>query len=325
MTGKIITVRGEIEPHELGFCQPHEHLYCAAGLPARIYPPLLIDDAEKSAAEAKKYYSAGGRAAGDAQPPFTGRSAEALKDISEASDLHIIASTGFHKLSWYGKEQDKGSLFIKLNEDQLADIFTSEITTGMFAETSYTETAIAETHARTGIRAGQIKTALEREFTETHKKLFSAAAAASVNTGVPVMIHVDKDADPLALLNFLVEKGVKPNKLIFCHIDRFFSDITVHREIAETGAYLEYDTIARPKYHSEEKETSLILEIFDSGFEDNIMMSLDTTRDRLESYGGDPGLCYLLKTYIPELKKRGVSDSILKKVFVANPAEAYTC
>ena len=311
----IITVNGEIAPARLGFCQPHEHLFTADGPAAEGHPAVLIDDVGKTLVDVVAFKNAGGRSVVDAQPVFTGRDARAMRYISKETGVHAIASTGFHNLVYYGKDNP----FLDFGEDAFAGLFTEEIQKGMYADCFYTGEP-----EPTNIRAGQIKAALEREFKDVHKRLFSGAASASRETGVPVMIHVDKDADPLMLLDFFAGAGVSADRQIYCHIDRAIEDLSIHKEIARAGAYIEYDTIARPKYHGNDVENKIILEMLDAGHEDVLLFSLDMTRERLKGYGGTPGLDYILREYIPELKALGVGDTTMHKIFIANPAAVYT-
>ena len=52
-------------------------------------------------------------------------------------------------------------------------------------------------------------------------------------------------------------------------------------------------------------------------------MSLDTTRARLKSYGGTPGLSYILEEFIPLLIKRGLTEEHIRSFFVENPARVF--
>lgn len=318
MTDHVITVRGDIDPELLGFCQPHEHLFTAAGPALRGNPALLIDDEKKTAVDMDMYMRAGGCSVVDAQPVFTGRDACALKRISEKSNVYVIASTGFHNLIYYGENNP----FFDLDEEELAAIFTKELVVGMYDGHFYPGDTAKITW--TDIRAGQIKTALEKNFSPLHKKLFTAAAKAAKRTGAPVMIHVDRDADPIELFDFLAGLGLGAERQIYCHFDRAVSDLSVHKEIAGAGAFLEYDTIARPKYHTNEVEIPIILEMLNSGFSSRMLMSLDVTGARLKGYGGVPGLDYILRDFIPELNDVGVDEKTIHTIFVDNPAEVFS-
>jgi len=120
-----------------------------------------------------------------------------------------------------------------------------------------------------------------------------------------------------------MKQGLPGDRLIFCHLDRAIADITIHKEICAHGIYLEYDTIGRPKYHDDEKEAGIILELLDAGYEKQLLLSLDTTRARLASYGGTPGLTHILDKFIPLLLKRGLTEAHIRSFFVENPAQAF--
>jgi phosphotriesterase-related protein len=176
---------------------------------------------------------------------------------------------------------------------------------------------------RTDIRAGFIKTALESTFTKTHRKLFSAAARASLATGAAMMIHTDAGADPQMLLDNLTTRGVPPERLIFCHLDRTVGDINVHKALAASGAWIEYDTIGREKYHSDSEEIRIVLEMLHAGYGQQLLMSLDVTRARLRGYGGAPGLDYIIKSFLPRLSEAGIEEAQSREIFVNNPAVAF--
>jgi phosphotriesterase-related protein len=310
--GIITAVLGDIVPQDLGFCQSHEHLFIKPGCSGEINPALCIDDLDKSLAELEAYYRTGGRALVDAQPPFCGRDPAVLAELSKRSGVHIIASTGFHRTRYYSKDHR----LLKADADVLTRFYLAELNEGMYSEGNHT--------GQSSSRAGQIKTALEAgTFDRLGEKLFSAAAAAAGESGCAVMIHVEKNADPAALADFLMKRGAAPSRLIFCHLDRAVGDLGIHREIARRGAYLEYDTIGRPKYHDDKRESAIILEMTEAGFAGQLLLSLDTTRARLAAYGGSPGLSYILTNFIPLLKGRGITEEQIRMFFVKNPAKAF--
>ena len=313
---RITTVLGDIAPEALGFCQSHEHLSIARASPIAGGPDKCIDDPEKSLAELELFYSAGGRALVDAQPVGCGREANMLAGISEKSGVHIIASTGFHKLSFYPENHWINSR----GEEELSRLFISELEKGMYldADSNFPE-------RQCGAMAGQIKTAIDTEgMTPRYQKLFRAAAEAAKATGCALMAHIEQNTDPRPLAAFLAGQGLPGDRLIFCHLDRAIADINIHREICEQGIYLEYDTVGRPKYHDDEKEATIILDMVNAGFEKQLLLSLDTTRARLRSYGGVPGLTHILEEFIPILLKRGLTDAHIKSFFVENPLRVFS-
>jgi len=310
----IMTVRGPISPEELGFCHCHEHLFIAEGHSAKVVPSLRIDSIEKTTEELMLFKSVGGNSIVDAQPVGCGRIPEALRAASEAADINIIASTGFHKLGFYAQDHWIHSI----SQEQYAQILTLELTEGMYihCDNSYPEQRIAA-------KCGMIKTAYTKEgINSRYYKLFSAAAQASLDTGAPIMCHTDPDTDPLDLVKFFTSKGIPANAIILCHLDRTMKNASDHIKVAKTGVYLEFDTIARFKYHSDDVEAGLISNLIENGFEDQLLLGLDTTRERLKSYGNPIGLDYIITEFLPNLKSKGLSEAILHKLMFANPAKA---
>lgn len=313
--GKIVTVKGEIEPGQLGVCQSHEHLLLRKGQSYLVNPALFMDEPEKSAKEAAEYMAAGGRALVEAQPVGCGRMAEGLVWIAEQTGLSVIASTGFHKMTFY----PEGHWIGRKSRDELRKIFVEELLLGMYGDGDE-----KEPRHRTAARAGQIKTALDTEgLTPRYRRLFLAAADAAVETGAPLMVHVENGTDPRELLKLLLRAGVPGEQMIFCHMDRACHDLEIHEEVAGSGAYLEYDTIGRFKYHSDEQEVHIIRHMLEAGLGEQLLLSLDTTRQRLEAYGGQIGLTYLLKEFLPLLWKCGVTKEAAGRMLRENPAKAF--
>jgi phosphotriesterase-related protein len=313
---RIVTVLGDIDPGDLGFCQSHEHLSIAPGYSAELNPDLRIDNGAKTLEELLAYRGAGGMALVDAQPPGCGRDPDMLAFLSRKSGVHIIASTGFHRLVFYPESH----WIHALNEDTLTRLFLDELDRGMYGLCDD-----RPPKRSTASRAGQIKTALDAgTFTAEHEKLFRAAAAAARSTGSALMVHIEKGSAPLGLADFLFKLGVEPERLVFCHPDRAVPQIEIHRELCGRGINLEYDTIGRPKYHDDDHEADIICVMIEAGFEDRILMSLDVTRARLASYGGIPGLTHILHNFIPRLRRRGISETAIGRFFFRNPARIFS-
>lgn len=308
----IQTVCGLIKSSELGFCQCHEHLLIKKGKSYEINNALFMEDIEKSNREIVRYRQAGGCAIVDAQPIGCGRMGAELEQIARDSGIHIIASTGFHKLVFYQKDH----WIFKKNEKELSQIFIEEIEKGMYVDIDNKE---PKTQIKT--KAGIIKTAVDVcGLNSEYTRLFKAAADAQKATGCAMMIHVEHGADALGLLEFLRIQGVLEEKLIFCHMDRACTDMSVHKELCKAGCKLEYDTIGRFKYHSDEMEARIIKEMIDAGFIRNLLISLDTTRLRLKEYTPEGiGLDYILEVFEKILKNIGIKESEIEEITCENP------
>lgn len=312
---KIITVTGEISPEELGFCQFHEHLLIRKGKSYEVNPALYMDDVEKSKEEMIRYRVAGGGAVIDAQPGGCGRMAEGLECISRKSGVHVICSSGFHKLCYYPENH-----WIRTaSEQEMIRFFKRELMEGIVRDSDETMDG-----PRGSQCAGIVKCAIDIEnLTPRYKRLFSAAASAALECGRTMMVHIEKGADPLTLLDFLISCGMNPRHIVFCHMDRAIPDLEVHKKILSSGVYLEFDTIGRYKYHSDAAEIQIIKEMIRSGYEDQLLFSLDTTRLRLKTYTpGGVGLDYILRTFIPEMEEMDVNKRQIWKMSHDNPVKA---
>jgi len=313
---EVMTVTGAVPAQALGFCQCHEHLLIAPGKSGETDPALCFDDLVKSTEEVFRYKKEGGVSLVEAQPLGCGRMASGLVNISQKTGLLIVASTGFHKMKFY---PDYHWIF-SLASDRITELYLHELSTGMFVDGDK-ELPCRQIPARAGI----VKTALDScGLTAQYEKLFCCAADASLAAGVPILIHIEKGSRPLELFEFLCRQGISPERLIFCHLDRACPDPGIHRELAGAGCYLEYDTIGRFKYHSDEEELTYFQLLKKERLLGQLLFSLDTTRLRLKAYSGPGavGLDYILRCFVPLMRRHGFADSEIRQIAVLNPQSA---
>ena len=308
----IYTVLGEISGDMLGHCQIHEHIYVKPTPASKINQALCIDDKSKSIAELKDYKAAGGGTILDAQPIYAGRYAELLPDISRESGVQIIASTGYHLSTFYDSERG----IYHRNEIQLSELFISECRDGIRTECDMDAPAVLP------FKAGAIKAAITSDnISGAQKKMLFAAATAAKECKRLLFIHTEAGYGAHDAIMML--RSILPSEqIMICHADRQTKDYSMHEKIADTGAYLDYDTIARHKYHDDEEEVKLIRHMLSRGYQKQIMLSMDTTSARLLSYGGEFGLKYILTDFVPMLKEAGVSDAALDDMTKNNAVNA---
>lgn len=311
----ITTVAGPIRPEEVGFCHSHEHLFLKKGPAAEFDPSLIMDDFAKSIEELNMFKALGGTTIVDAQPLGSGRHSQWLKDAAQQTGVQIIASTGFHKFMFYPDDH----WIYSADADELTELFIDELDNGMYVdgERSWPIEQISA-------KAGLIKTASDIEGVGgPYYRLFKAAAQAASATGAPIMSHTELGKGALDQIKLLTDYGLNPDQLIICHLDRKMDNADYMLHVASTGVYIELDTIGRPKYHSDDEEIKLILKLIHAGYENQILLGLDTTRKRLKSYGGELGLDYLITTFIPKLEESGVSKALIRKMMYKNPGKAF--
>ncbi|MFO8026455.1 MAG: hypothetical protein R6U56_02185, partial [Opitutales bacterium] len=176
---------------------------------------------------------------------------------------------------------------------------------------------------RTGHRAGLIKIATSgKTLNVRDEKIFEAAAHAHKETGAPILTHVEQGIGALEQAAKLSSFGVDLAKVVLSHTDRA-PDPRYHRDILQTGIKVEYDGAFRWK--TEENPTlELVMELIGE-FPDQIMLGMDAARPTYwKSYGGTPGLSFLLNEFTRQMRERGLSDGQWQKIFVANPAKSYS-
>ena len=251
----------------------------------------------------------------DAQPGGCSRMAEGLAKVSEKTGLSIICSTGFHKMIFYPENH----WIFRESRAAIADFFVRELTEGV--DNHCDQEISGETAEQ---KAGIIKCALDTEnLTPQYRKLFEAAAEAAMKTDRILMIHIEQGSDPLQLLEFLLDAGVPAERQVYCHLDRAVPDLDVHRIILEAGAFLEFDTIGRFKYHSDEEEIRIFQRHIGDGFGKQLLFSLDTTRARMAAYGPtEIGLDYIHRVFIPLMKRSGITQEQIGDIARNNPLRA---
>jgi phosphotriesterase-related protein len=288
----IRTVRGDIAPAELGPCDAHEHLFLVT--PAQ--PGDEYSEVAKAIEEAETLRAAGGRALVDWTPIGLGRDLDGLRAVSEATGLHIVAATGIHRDVHYAADDPLRAR----GEDSLAERFVADLE-----------------------RCGIIKVgASYHAITPFEEKVFTAAAAAHAQLGVPVCVHTEHGTMGLAIVERLRGLGVRPERVILAHVDRN-PDPGEHAETAAAGAWLQLDGPGRTKYWPDSTILALIAELVERGHAGRLLLGGDTgRRSMMRAYGGGPGLDYVFARFKPRLE-RELGRELSERIFVANPARAF--
>jgi 5-phospho-D-xylono-1,4-lactonase len=311
----VRTVLGDIDPSVLGRTNAHEHLFIRDGLILILEPDFRLDSEENAVSEVTDFRSHGGQAIVDTSPLGVGRDPEGLVNVSRATGVHVIAATGFHKPRYYLDSHWRN----RLTAEQIAQLFVEEINVGMDAygfEAPFRKT--------TSARAGVIKAASDyQKFTPAIRTGFEAAALAHVQTGAPILTHTEMGTMATQQLELLVKHGASPAHVVVSHIDRN-PDWRLHRDLAQTGAYLEYDGPGRIKYLPENAVMDLISRMFELGLGGQILLGGDTARRSYwKANGGSTGIAYIFEQFIPRLRREGFPAQQINALLVDNPARAF--
>ena len=310
----VRTVLGDMTPDDIGLTYSHEHLIIEEGFATIANPQFILNDTTRITEELNEFYKAGGRTMVDTMPAACGRNILSLAEVSRRSKVNIIAPTGLHLEIYYPPNHWRYHLQV----DEITELFIQDIISGI-DQYDYCSPVVK----RTAHRAGLIKLATGNETITRHQhKLFEAAVNAHLETGAPILTHTNGGDLAIEQANLFHKLGADPGHIVLSHVDRK-KDIAFHKELMQTGVYVEYDTHFRWQKNNEDNWTLTLLEKMLPLYGDRIVMGMDMAKNIYwKSYGGKPGLNYLLTVFKQELEERGFGD-FFKKLFFTNPQKLF--
>ncbi|CAG1009082.1 Phosphotriesterase homology protein [Anaerolineales bacterium] len=299
---KIRTILGDISPSELGVTTCHEHLLWSVPEPyVDEDPDLGFDSIPAAVAEARYFKSAGGNALVEMTTAEIGRCPVELRQIAEASGLHVIAATGHHK------EKFSAAALAGKSVDEIANGIITDINLGM---------------SGTDIKAGVIKAASSQNTaTDSERRVIHAVGLAHEATGAPVSTHTEAGTFAIEQANLLNEAGVPFERMLIGHLDRRLPRET-YLALARLGVHLGFDQIGKNKYWPDAERVSLIKDLIAAGHVNQILLSGDTAR-KSAWHVHNPrmnGLAHLLLNFVPAMREAGVNEKLIHTMLVENPA-----
>lgn len=308
------TVLGDIPPEQMGITYAHEHLIIETSFPTLANPDFLLNDVDKVAEELTRVYQAGGRTMVDTMPANSGRNVLKLAEVSRRTGIQIIAPTGIHLEQYYPLSHWR----YQYSEDQLTRLFIADVAEGI-DRYDYNGPVVE----RTTHRAGMVKLATGNDPITPHQELiFRAVVNTHRATGVPILTHTNAGLHAMQQAEQFDKLGANLEHIVISHVDRR-PDVAYHRDLLQTGIRVEFDSAFRWKT-GEENGTYKLLEALLPDFPNQITVGMDAARNTYwQSYGGKPGLTYLLTTFRDELNRRGLSD-YWPRLMIGNPAALYS-
>ncbi|MBC2840070.1 phosphotriesterase [Robiginitalea sp. SC105] len=315
LPGQVITVQGAIDSRDMGLTLIHEHILVDwIGADSTGYHRW---DRKEVVARALPYlqelrqYGVGTFL--DCTPAYLGRDPRVLKELSEATGIHILTNTGF-----YGAGTNKfvPGFALDSSPGELAAIWIDEFRQGI---------------DNTGIRPGFIKISVENRDTlpPMHEKLVRAAALTHLETGLAIVSHTGGDAPALAQLKILQEMGVSPDAFVWTHAQN--GTFEGYLQAARQGAWISLDHIQAGQPGPADGTGNIpwyvqTLSRFKSqGILDHVLISHDAGwYDVGEPNGGGyRGYTDLFTHLIPRLRENGFRQDDLDLVLKENPGKAY--
>lgn len=345
MSTKLRTVRGDIEPSEMGSALPHEHVLGSVDVfwePSD--DPLADPDPESGPTLANLWHWRENPTANRGnvhlateeeavdeikilpdlgvgtlvcvspfapEPGDNVANATGLKRVSEATGVHIVSGTSYYVADFYPEEIQA------LTEDQMVEQIVQAVTVG-----------IGGTDVRAGI-IGEVGLSSWPPVPFEERSL-AASVRAQRQTGAALTIH-NPYFMPLETLRevgqHLVDLGADMSRVIMGHCDGFARDPRFIDLVADEEYYIEVDMFGVSGGYipaadfvlpSDEVRVEAILNMIEAGLGDRLLLSHDIClKTSRETYGGN-GYGYIHRVIAPWLRRRGAGDDALDQILVRN-------
>ncbi len=308
----INTVTGTASPEQLGTTLMHEHLLIGWGgweldcsAPRFDRKTALRNCVER----VKEVKDLGLETFVDPCPMDIGRDVTFMAEVSAATGIRIICTTGLYK-----EDLGNTSYFKQRTVDDIAEVYVSEITRGI---------------GDTGIKAGLIKCATgKRQITKYEEMCLRAAARAQRRTGVPITTHTDEGTMGREQLDIFASEGVELSHVIIGH-SCGASDLRYHTDMLDRGCVLGFDRFGLDFLHPDKLRLAALIGLLGVGYENQLVLSHDSvacwlgrgldltpeTAKLVENWKPS----HVFKNIVPALKRAGVGDTKIRAMLVENP------
>jgi phosphotriesterase-related protein len=273
---------------------------------------LILDDPDIAEQELAEFVSAGGQTLVDLTPTNVGGRVSALPELSRRTGVNIAVSTGLYVHRAHPDWVESADI------DRVTKFFLTELRDGIDGS-GILPAIIGE--------IGTSATVTDREW-----RVVRAAGAAGAASGAAVNIHLDPfGMHALAILDVLVQEGMTADRVVFSHMDEHL-DLAYHRDVADAGAVLEYDTFGAEFYWgdfhrdaTDEQRLDALAALIDDGFGDRLVLGCDVWLKITQRHFGGLGYAHLAQTILPLLRGRyGVDAGTMSKLFIETPAQLLT-
>jgi phosphotriesterase-related protein len=339
LRGKAQTVRGLVNPGELGATLMHEHLLWDIRTPAMRADPdqgpepclcnyfacnygtrkapnnLVFVDRELATEEVGHMRRAGGRSIVELTVGGLEPDPVRLRKIAEATDTHIVMGCG-HYVDQYQAETNR-----ERTVEDFAQEIIGDITIGAWG---------------TDVRAGIIgEIGCQAPWTDLEQRVMRGAVVAQQETGAAINVHPGRHPDqPQEVADFVSELGADLSRVVISHIDRtIFDDERLFR-LADSGCVIELDLFGQEQSYyalnlnvdlpNDAERLRWIRRLIDRGHLDQIVISHDICyRSRLTRFGGH-GYGHIFENVLPLMRRRGFSEAEIERITVGTPQRLLT-
>lgn len=329
----IHTILGPIEASQLGPTSIHEHVLSDLRLWAKTpteQPPadavigpelagylrwnalsvpenLVLDDVDAAAEELAEIVAAGGSGVVELTLGGMGRRLDDLREVARRSGVHVMIGAGFYVEDTMPDEVRTADV------DALTEMLLRQLREGIDG---------------TGILPailGEIGTSWP--ITDAEWRSVRASARAGVETGTAVYTHQSfRGQGGVTVLEAILDEGMPVDRVIIGHLDELW-DREYHREIAQSGAMLAYDTFGTDAYYgsaamrspSDAERLDMVEWLLSEGFGGQLVIGADIwMKSHLHRNGGH-GYDHLFRRIGPGIAAIADDPALAEQILVHNP------
>ncbi|GAB3279068.1 phosphotriesterase family protein [Parasphingorhabdus pacifica] len=316
----VATVRGPVDPDDLGVTLMHEHVFVLTPDVLQNYGWQYWDEEERVADAIEKLQRL--RAAGvttivDPTVVGLGRYIPRVERINNAVDINIVAATGLytfaelpHLFTYRGPGTVLGG------PEPLTEMFIGDIRDGI---------------AGTTIKAGLLKCVIEAAgLTEDQTRVQRAICDAHRETGAPITVHTNSARQTGRLaLDFYARSGVDLTKVVIGHAGDS-NDLDYLKWIMDQGASIGCDRFGLDQYNTTENRVRTVAALCAQGYADRIVLAHDAAcfmdyfpddaaRQALAQAAPNWHYLHITEDVLPALRAQGVTDEQITTMLVENP------
>jgi phosphotriesterase-related protein len=341
----VMTVRGAVDPAEIGKTLTHEHIFMdARGRwdPSDLADPSLGDkpfapefgaasrfswqafrdsmcqlpdeDYDLIRDEVREFKDAGGSCIVELTIDGIGPAPLALRKISTELDLHVVVGCGWYVHDLHPAWIESASV------EEIAERLGDTVAEG-----------IDGTDVRPGI-IGEIGTSEQLEPCE--ERVLRASARVARATGLPINIHCNPPALDVVvrILDVLEEEGHPLPRTSLSHLDEI-EDLSYHETVLKRGSLTGFDSFGHEggyftptwRSRSDLEKMTTVAALVERGYEDQLVLSQDMHRKHFLHRFGGYGYDHVLRRIVPRLRgSLGVGEAAIEKMLVTNPRRLLT-
>lgn len=319
--GKVITVRGEIEPEAMGSVLMHEHLH----FDCRSWQEVPTDTDRMqllmtyAVPNLIGLHQFGCHTLVDATPMPWRAWPDTYSKIAEVANLNLVLSTGFYR------EMETGSYWVESPEEaiwpavrtktveELAEICIHEIVDGLHGS---------------NVRAGIIKLgSTTKDLTAAEHKAFRAGAIAQKATGVSITTHCTSVGAHVSQLELLSQLGVDLTRVVIGHTAKHlvYETESVCDWMRQGATFLPTNLRMDQDWEFWMDFVVAIQNLFQIGLGNHIVLGLDWAFDSQQgpflpcTFMPPPPFRYMFTHTLPRFRKLGLIEAEIEHMMVKNP------